>query len=131
MKKTQFDKLVAQLKERGYHRYDQNWHNEDYVLGRSFHRDDNKWDEDRAGYQMLLSVYDYTLHPEWHDRMPKESRDHVGVEIHVDVSRIIDERMEFTTSWNDAETTIEEVERLAESFYQWVCKEYPEPRSAY
>lgn len=130
MKKTQFDKLVTQLKERGYKIYNQHWHNEDYVVGKSFHRDDNRWDENRAGYQVILSIYDYTLHPEYYDRMPKESRDHVGIEIHTDVSRNIDERMEFTTSWSD-ETTIEEVERLAESFYQWVCNEYPEPRSAY
>lgn len=130
MKKTQFDKLVAQLKEHGYLIYSQHWHNEDYVIGKSFHRYDNPWDEDRAGYQVLLSIYDYTLHPEYYDRMPKEARDHVGIEIHTDVSRNIDERMEFTTSWSD-ETTIEEVERLAESFYQWVCNEYPEPRKAY
>ena len=130
MKKAQFDKLVTQLKERGYKIYNQNWHHEDYVVGKSFHRNDNRWDEDRAGYQLLLSIYDYTLHPEYYDRMPKEARDHVGIEIHVDVSRIIDERMEFTTNLED-NTSIEEVERLAESFYQWVCKEYPKPRKSY
>ena len=130
MKKTQFDKLEKQLLDRGYKKYNQHWHREDYVIGKSFHKDDNQWDEDRAGYQVLLSIYDNTLHPEYYDRIPKEQRNHVGIEIHVDVSRIIDERMEFTTSWSD-KTTIEEVERLAESFYQWVCKEYPEPKCAY
>lgn len=130
MNKEQFDKLEAQLKERGYRMHEQQWHREDYILGKSFHRSDNQWDEDRAGYQLILSVYDYTLHPEYHDRMPEEQRNHVGIEVHVDVSRVIDERMEFTTNWAD-DTTIEEVERLAESFYQWVCKEYPEPKSAY
>lgn len=130
MKKAQFDKLVAQLKERGYKIYNQRWHHEDYAIGKSFHRDGNRWDEDRAGYQLLLSIYDYTLHPEYYDRMPKEAQDHVGIEIRTDVSRNIDERMEFTTSWSD-ETTIEEVERLAESFYQWVCNECPEPRKVY
>lgn len=127
MNKEPFDKLVTQLKERGYRIHSQHWHNEDYVIGKSFHRGDNRWDEDRAGYQLLLSIYDYTLHPEYYDRMPKELRDHVGIDIHVDVSRIIDERKEFTTTWRD-ESTIEEVEHLAENFYQWVCKEYPEPK---
>ena len=128
MNKEQFNKLEKQLLGRGYKKYNQQWHHEDYVVGKSFHRNDNRWDEDRAGYQLLLSIYDYTLHPEYYDRMPKEARDHVGIEIHVDVSRIINERMEFTTSWSD-ETTIEEVEHLAESFYQWVCTEYPEPQN--
>ena len=127
MNKKQFDKLEKQLLDRGYKKYNQHWHREDYVIGKSFHRGDNRWDEDRAGYQLLLSIYDYTLHPEYYDRIPKELRDHVGIDIHVDASRIIGERMEFTTSWSD-ETTIEEVEHLAENFYQWVCNEYPEPR---
>lgn len=130
MKKEQFDKLEKQLLDRGYKKYNQHWHREDYVIGKPFHRGDNRWDEDRAGYQLLLSIYDYTLHPEYYDRMTKEQRNHVGIEIHVDVSRIIDERMDFTTSWRD-ETTIEEVERLAESFYQLVLTAYPEPRKSY
>lgn len=127
MNKEQFDKLEKQLLERGYKKYVQHWHHEDYMLGKSFHRQDNRWDEGRAGFQLLLSIYDYTLHPEFSDRTSKEQRDRVGIEIHVDVSRIIDERMEFTTNWDD-NISIEEVERLAESFYQFVCKEYPEPR---
>lgn len=130
MNKEQFDKLEKQLLDRGYKKYNQHWHHEDYVIGKSFHRNDNQWDEERAGYQLILSIYDYTLHPEYHDRMAKEMQDYVGIEIHVDVSRIIDERKEFTTTWRD-ESTIEEVEHLAENFYQWVCKEYPEPMSAY
>lgn len=130
MNKEQFDNLEKQLLKRGYKKYNQHWHHEDYVLGKSFHRDDNRWDEDRAGCQLLLSIYDYTLHPEWYDRIPKEQRDRVGIEMHVDVSRIMDERMDFTTFWED-NTSIEEAERLAESFYQWVCNEYPEPRKSY
>lgn len=130
MNKKQFDKLEKQLLDRGYKKYNQHWHHEDYVIGKSFHRGDNQWDEDRAGYQLLLSIYDYTLHPEYYDRMPKEEQDNVGIDIHVDVSRIIDERKEFTTTWRD-ESTIEEVEHLAENFYQWVCNEYPEPRCTF
>ena len=130
MNKEQFNKLEKQLIERGYKRYTQHWHHEDYVLGKSFHREDNQWDEERAGCQLLLSIYDNTLHPEYYDRIPKEQRDHVGIEIHVDVSRIIDERMEFCTSWAD-DMTIEEAEHMEDGFYQWVCNEYPEPRKSY
>lgn len=130
MNKEQFDKLEKQLIERGYKKYTQHWHREDYVLGMSFHREDNRWDEERAGCQLLLSIYDYTLHPDFFDRIPKEQRDRVGIEVTVMVSRIIDERMECVTNWAD-NTTIEEVEHLAESFYQWVCTEYPEPIKSY
>ena len=130
MKKEEFNKLEAALKERGYKRYNQHWHSEDYVLGLGLHREDNRWDEDRTGCQVLLSVYDYTLHPEYYDRIPNEQRDHVGIEVHVDVSRVIDERMEFTTVWAD-DMTIDEVECLADSFYRWVLTAYPEPRKGY
>lgn len=127
MRKQVFDKLESALIKRGYKRYNQSWHKEDYVLGLSLHREDNRWDEDRAGCQILLSIYDYSLHPEFYDRIPKERRDYVGIEIYVEVSRIIDERMEFTTTWVD-DMTIEEVECMADSFYRWVCTAYPEPR---
>ena len=130
MNKEQFDKLEKQLIERGYKKYNQRWHHEDYVLGKSFHREDNRFDEDRAGCQLSLSIYDYTMHPEFYDRIPKEHRDHVGIEVTVMVSRVIDERMDLTISWAD-DMTIEEAERLAESFYQWECKLYPEPRKSY
>jgi hypothetical protein len=56
-----------------------------------------------------------------------KERTHVGIEIHIGVSRIIDERMDLTLAWHD-DTTIEEVEKIAESFYNWVCTVYPEPR---
>lgn len=130
MNKEQFDKLESQLIERGYKKYNQHWHNEDYVLGMSFHRDDNRWDGDRAGYQILLSIYDYTLHPEFQCRMTKEQLEHVGVEVRVMVSRTIDERMDFSTTWGD-DMTIEEAECLADSFYRWVITAYPEPRKSF
>lgn len=130
MKKTQFDKLVAQLKERGYKEFQSSFSNEDYSIYKPFHKGDNKWNENRAAYNIFLRVYDYTLHPEFKERMTKEQFECVGMEVHIDISRITDERIECVKSWSD-ETTIEEVERLAESFYQWVCNEYPEPRSAY
>lgn len=130
MTKTEFDKLESALIERGYKKYQQHWKNEDYVLGISFHRDDNRWDEDRAGCQVLLSIYDNSMHPEFYDRIPKGQRDRVGIEVTVMVSRVIDERMDLTTSWAD-NMTIEEMECMADSFYRWVLTAYPEPRKVY
>lgn len=128
MNKNDFNKLETALKERGYKKYNQNWHHEDYMLGKSFHREDNRWDEGRASYQVLLSVYDYTLHPEYHDRLPEGQRDHVGIGICVNVSRVIDERLELSVKWED-DMTIEEVECIADSFHRWVLTAYPEPRN--
>lgn len=130
MNKEDFNKLETALKERGYKRYNQRWNMEDYVLGMSFRRDDNRWDEGRSSYQVLLSVYDYTLHPEYHDRLPEGQRDHVGIDIRVNVSRVIDERLELSVNWED-DMTIEEVECIADSFYRWVLTAYPEPRKGY
>lgn len=123
MEQAQFKKLEAMLYKRGYHKYIQHWHHEDYVIGKGFHKVDNQWDDDRPSYQILLSIYDYS---QW-DILSVEQRNRVGIEIRFDVSRTIDERMEMIMNWYE-DTTIEDVEAQAESFYQWVCKEYPEPR---
>ena len=128
MNKQQFDKLeYSLLNEKGYKKYAQHWQHEDYGLCKGFHRGDNKWEEDRSAYQILLSVYDWTLHPEYHDRVPEGMKDRVAMEVTIMVSRTIDERMDLTFAWHDY-STIEEVEQKADSFYQWVCSEYPTPR---
>jgi hypothetical protein len=127
MNKDQFEPLAKSLYDRGYKRYNQQWHHEDYVIGKGFHKKDNQWEEERNGYQLLLSIYDYSLKRELWDRLSAKERTHVGIEIHIGVSRIIDERMDLTLAWHD-DTTIEEVEKIAESFYNWVCTVYPEPR---
>ena len=123
MKKAEFDKLEAILYKRGYHKYIQHWNLEDYVIGKGFHRADNQWDDDRSACQIILAVYDYSS---W-DKLTVEQRNHVGIEIRFGVSRTIDERIDMIMNWYE-DTTIEDVEAQAESFYQWVCKEYPEPR---
>lgn len=127
MNKDQFEPLAQSLYERGYKKYNQQWHHEDYVIGKGFHKKDNQWEENRHAYQLILSIYDYSLRKELWDRLPAKERTHVGIEIHVDVSRTIDERMDLVLAWHD-DTTIEEIEEIAESFYNWVCNTYPEPR---
>ena len=124
MKKNQFDGLSEMLYARGYKRYNQHWHHEDYVIGKGFHKDDNLWEEDRSAYQIILSVYDYT--DKNYPNLTDEMRNHVGIEIHFDVSRTIDERIDMDMSWHDTDR-IEEIERAAESFYKWVCSFYNKP----
>lgn len=127
MIKEEFEKIEQSLIERGYRKYNQQWHHEDYVIGKAFHKDDNQWEEDRAAYQILISVYDWTLHPEYFDRVSESYRDRVGLEVHVDISRIIDERLDLTFGWKESDT-IDQIEYLAEEYYNAMCKIVPEPR---
>ena len=125
MTKTQYDQLEEALTKRGYKKYFQNWKHEDWALGKEFHKQDNRWEEDRAAYQVTLSVYNYTdkLYAA-HDQVLKYR---VGMEVTVVVSRTICERIDMSFAWED-DTTIEQVEKLAESFYSWVSCVIPEPR---
>ena len=127
MKQAQFKKLETTLYKRGYHKYIQHWNHEDYVISKGFHRVDNQWDDDRAAYQILLAIYDYSMRRDLWDRLPVDYRNRVGIEIRFGISRTTDERIDMIMDWHE-DTTIEDVEAQAESFYQWVCKEYPEPR---
>ena len=125
MKKTTFDKLEADLIERGYNKYNQKWHHEDYVIGKGFNH--GEYEYGRPAYQILLSVYDYTLPHDFSDRLPQQMKNYVAMEVHIDVSRTIDERVDIVLPWfND--TTIEEIEKAAEGFYKDVCLMWPEPR---
>ena len=125
MTKTQYNQLEEALTKRGYKKYFQNWKHEDWSLGKAFHKQDNIWEEDRAAYQVILSVYDYTDKP--YAATDPILKYRVGMEVTVMVSRTICERIDMSFAWDD-DTTIEEVERLAESFYSWVVVMMPQPR---
>ena len=127
MKQEQFKKLEAKLIKRGYRKYIQKWHHEDYIYGKGFHKEDNQWDDDRTAYQILFSVYDYSNYPE----LTEEQRKRIGVEIHIDVSRTIDERIELFLPFEIDDATIGEIEKKAESFYKWVCRTWKEPKEVW
>jgi hypothetical protein len=127
MNKQEFEKLEKLLLESGYRKHNQKWHHEDYIIGKSFHKDDNQWEEGRAAYQIIISVYDWTLHPEYFDRVPESYRNRVSLEVHIDMSRVIDERLDLTFDWKESDT-IEEIEKLAKEYYNVMCKIVPEPR---
>lgn len=127
MNKQQFEELKTQLLNNGYRQYNQQWHHEDYIIGKSFHKDDNQWEENRASYQILISVYNWTLHLGYFDRIPELYRNRVSLEVHVDMSRTIDEKLDLTFDWKESDT-IESVEQLAEEYYNAMCKIVPEPR---
>lgn len=126
MNKEQFIKLEEILKNEGYKKYNETWHHEDYVYYKGFHKEDNKWEENRSAYQIGLSIYDYSIRSEYWDRIPKGMRDHVGIEIRIDVSRTVNERIDMCMAWHE-DTKIDDIEIVAESFYKWVCETYQEP----
>lgn len=125
MVKDKFVKLEESLVKRGYKKYMQHWHHEDYVIGKGFHKNDNKFEEDRNAYQILLSIYDYSLRHEFN--LSDEERKRVGIQIYVDVSRTSSESFEMTFSWDD-DTDIEKIEEIAESFYQFISDNVKEPK---
>lgn len=123
MLKDKFVKLEESLIKRGYKKYPQHWHHEDYVIGKEFHKNDNKFEEDRNAYQILLSIYDYSLRHEFN--LSDEERKRVGIQIHLVVSRTSSERFDMTFSWDD-DTNIEKIEEIAESFYQFISDKVEE-----
>jgi hypothetical protein len=128
MTKQKFINFEASIKDRGYTKYNQQLYHADYILCKSFHKEDNKWEDGRAAYQIIIAVYDWS--DETKDiftRLPSGMQNKVGLEVHVDMSRIIDERLELVFAFNDNDT-IEEVERIAEEYYQAMCKIIPKPR---
>lgn len=128
MNKRQFAKLEALLKEHDYRMYDQHWHHEDYVWGKSFHKSDNQWEEGRAAYQILISVYNWSNpDKDIYTRLPADMRDRVGLEVHIDMSRTIDERLELVFAWHGNDT-IEQIEYVAEQYYNAMCTIFKKPR---
>lgn len=119
MTKEQFELFAESLYERGYKKYVQHWHHEDYVIAKGFHKKDNQWEEGRNAYYIGLSVYDNSLRKDLWDRLPAEERTHVGIEVHVDVSRTVNERIELHMPWED-NTIVTELEDQAEAFYNFV-----------
>ena len=125
MNTEDFEKLKETLTEAGYRNWGSCIHgHEDYCIGKAFHREDNKWEPGRSGYQIAVSVY------EWGKKdlpnIPEDMRKRVGLEVTILVSRTIDERMDLVMPFRD-DMTVDEMEKTAESFYNWVCSEIPEP----
>jgi hypothetical protein len=126
MNKVEYDKLVEKFRTKSYRKWNNTFNHADYYWGKSFHKDDNPFDDEgRSGYQLIIYVYDYS--DKDYPQLPPEQRDHVGLEATIMVSRTIDERIDMTLSWND-KSTIESIEEAAESFYQWACTYWPTPR---
>lgn len=120
MTHEEYNKFTEDLKQRGYRKYPSPRLREgDYAWFKSF--GESAYEEGRSNYQVCFDVVDFSPYA---DREPFLRDNPYGIEPSVRISRTTNERVDLHlshTKVNDA--NIEEIERLAESFYKWAEKE--------
>lgn len=120
MTHEEYDKFTEKLKRRGYRKYPSPQFRKDgYAWFKSF--GESQFEEDRSNYQVCFDVFDFSPYA---DREPRFKNDPYGIEPLVLISRTVDERVDLHLSYIKVDdTNIDEIERLAESFYKWAEKE--------
>lgn len=120
MTHEEYNKLVTELQQRGYRKYPSpRFRGEDWAWFKSF--GESAYEEDRSNYQVCFDVIDFSPYA---DREPSFRDNPYGIEPLVLISRTIDERVDLQLSYTKVkDNNIDEIERLAESFYKWVEKE--------
>ena len=120
MTHEEYNKLVTELQQRGYRKYPSpRFRGEDWAWFKSF--GESAYEEDRSNYQVCFDVIDFSPYA---DREPSFRDNPYGIEPLVLISRTIDERVDLQLSYTKVkDSNIDEIERLAESFYRWVEKE--------
>lgn len=123
MTKEDFNKLKAELLDKGYSKYGKSiMRHEDFSYGKSFLKDKNIFEEDRSCYQIILYIYEKFTYGFAYG-------DDYGIEIEISISRTADEIMNFTLPWREGES-LEEVESTASEFFNWICVMWPFPRES-
>ena len=120
MTHKEYDKFTEELKRRGYRKYPSPRFRKDSWAGfKSF--GESKHQEGRSNYQICFDVTDFSPYA---DREPFFRDNPYGIEPLVLISRTVDERVDLHLSHIKVDdSNIDEIERLAESFYKWVEKE--------
>ena len=120
MTQEEYNKFTEDLKQRGYRKYPSpRFQRDAYAWFKSF--GESEYDEDRSNYQVCFDVFDFS---EYDKREPYFTQHPFGIEPMVLVSRCVDERVDLHLSHIKIEDhNIDEIERLAESFYKWAEKE--------
>lgn len=116
MTHEEYNKLVAELQQRGYRKYlSPRGRKDDWAWFKSF--GESAYKEDRSNYQVCFDVADFSS---------CAGRENIsyGINSLILISRTVDERVDLHLSHAKVkENNIDEIERLAESFYKWVEKE--------
>ena len=120
MTREEYNKLAEELQQRGYRKYpSQQFSIDDWAWFKSF--GESKFEENKSNYQICFEVKNFSSYA---DRVPYLRENPYGIEPLVLISRTIDERVDLHLSHIKVDdTNIDEIERLAESFYKWVEKE--------
>lgn len=120
MTHEEYNRFTEELQKRGYKKYPSpRYGKDDYAWFKSF--GESKYEEDRSNYQVCFDVFDFSPYA---DREPFLRDSPYSIEPQILISRTTNERVDLHlshTKVNDA--NIEEIERLAESFYKWIEKE--------
>lgn len=118
MTQEEYNKFEAELKAKGYRQYP-SANDGDFAYYRGF--GESKYEEDRSNYQVCFDVYDFGKYA---DREPFLRDSPYSIEPSVRISRTINERVDLHLSHIKVkDNDIDEIERLAESFYKWAEKE--------
>lgn len=120
MTQEEYNKLTEELQRRGYRKYPSpRFRKDDWAWFKSFGK--SAYKEGRSNYQVCFDVTDFSPYA---DREPYLRDNPYGIEPSVRISRTIDERVDLHLSHTKVDDqNIDEIERLAESFYKWVEKE--------
>ena len=122
MTREEYNKFCEDLKQRGYRKYPSprySIHREDYAWFKSF--GESAHEEDRSNYQICFDVIDCSPYA---DREPRFKEAPYAIEPLVLISRTVDERVDLHLCYTKVDDNdIDEIERLAESFYKWIEKE--------
>lgn len=121
MTHKEYDKFTEELKRRGYRKYPSPRFrvDDDWVWFKSFGKSEHQ--EGRSNYQVCFDVADCSPYA---NREPHFRTEPYGIMPLVIISRTTNERVDLHLSHIKVDdSNIDEIERLAESFYQWVEKE--------
>ena len=120
MTHEEYNRFAEELQQRGYRKYPSpRLRKDDWAWFKSFGESAHK--EGRSNYQVCFDVIDFSPYA---DREPYLKENPYGIEPLVLISRTIDERVDLHLSHTKVyDQNIDEIERLAESFYKWAEKE--------
>ena len=120
MTQEEYNKLTEELQRRGYRKYPSpRFRKDDWAWFKSFGESAHK--EGRSNYQVCFDVVDLSPYA---DRQLFLRDNPYGIEPSVRISRTTDERVDLHLCYTKVDdNNIDEIERLAESFFKWVEKE--------
>ena len=120
MTREEYNRFAEELQRRGYRKYPSpRYGKDDWAWFKSF--GESEHEEDRSNYQVCFDVFDFSPYAN-RDSFFRENP--YGIEPLVLISRTIDERVDLHLSHAKVDdNNIDEIERLAESFFKWAEKE--------